>query len=192
MVLPYGLMPPTIVLLSYVYYHPHAPWMTAGVHAGAALLLVLLFLRQLLAISENVRLNQDLQQSAGQLEAGNRSLTDVNATLRTSEERFRIAAASRRRRDLRVGDRRRHDPLVRRHRRAARPRPRRLPPHARGVDGGASPRRPRPRHRRPAAPTRKTASPTRSSTASPAATATGSTGPTRAPPSATPAAQACR
>jgi PAS domain S-box-containing protein len=94
MMLPYGLMPPTIALLSYVYYHPHSPWLVSGVHAGAALLLVLLFLRQLLAISENVRLNQDLQQSAAQLEAGNRSLTDVNATLRASEERFRIAAAS--------------------------------------------------------------------------------------------------
>jgi diguanylate cyclase (GGDEF)-like protein/PAS domain S-box-containing protein len=94
MMLPYGLMPPTIALLSYVYYHPHSPWLVSGVHAGAALLLVLLFLRQLLAISENVRLNQDLQASAAQLEAGNRSLTDVNATLRTSEERFRIAAAS--------------------------------------------------------------------------------------------------
>jgi diguanylate cyclase (GGDEF)-like protein/PAS domain S-box-containing protein len=94
LLLPYGLMPATIALLSYVYYHPHAPWLTSGVYAGATLLLVLLFLRQLLAISENVRLNQDLQQSAAQLAAGNRSLIQVNATLRTSEERFRIAAAS--------------------------------------------------------------------------------------------------
>jgi diguanylate cyclase (GGDEF)-like protein/PAS domain S-box-containing protein len=94
LLLPYGLMPPTIALLSYVYYHPQAPWLTSGVYAGATLLLVLLFLRQLLAISENVRLNQALQKSAAQLEAGNRSLTEVNADLRESEERFRIAAAS--------------------------------------------------------------------------------------------------
>jgi diguanylate cyclase (GGDEF)-like protein/PAS domain S-box-containing protein len=94
LMLPYGLMPATIALLSYVHYHPQSPWLTSGVYTGATLLLVLLFLRQLLAISENVRLNQDLQKSAAQLEEGNRSLTGVNATLRTSEERFRIAAAS--------------------------------------------------------------------------------------------------
>jgi diguanylate cyclase (GGDEF)-like protein/PAS domain S-box-containing protein len=94
LLLPYGLMPPTIALLSYVYYHPQAPWLTSGVYAGATLLVVLLFLRQLLAIRENVRLNQALQKSAAQLEAGNHSLIEVNATLRESEERFRIAAAS--------------------------------------------------------------------------------------------------
>lgn len=94
LMMPYGLMPATIALLSYVYYHPHSPWLTSGVYTGATLLLVLLFLRQLLAITENVRLNQDLQESAAQLAAGNRSLQNVNATLSTSEERFRIAAAS--------------------------------------------------------------------------------------------------
>ena len=94
LLLPYWLMPATIALLSYVYYHPHEPLLARGVHAGATLILVLLFLRQLLAIQENVRLNHQLHDAAGQLEAGNQSLVAVNETLRTSEERFRIAAAS--------------------------------------------------------------------------------------------------
>ena len=94
LMLPYGLMPAAVALISYVHYHPQSPWLTSGVYTGATLLLVLLFLRQLLAISENVRLNRELQQSAAQLAAGNRSLTEVNSTLRSSEERFRIAAAS--------------------------------------------------------------------------------------------------
>jgi PAS domain S-box-containing protein len=94
LLLPYWLMPATIALLSYVYYHPHEPLLARGVHAGATIILMLLFLRQLLAIQENVRLNLELHDAAGQLEAGNNSLVEVNATLRTSEERFRIAAAS--------------------------------------------------------------------------------------------------
>src|SRR3954469_20088162 len=38
LLLPYALMPATIGLLSYVYYHPHAPWLTGGVYTGATLL----------------------------------------------------------------------------------------------------------------------------------------------------------
>ena len=63
-----------IGLLSYVFYHPHAAWLTGGAYTGATLLLVLLFMRQLLAISENVRLNQDLQKSAAQLEDTKRAI----------------------------------------------------------------------------------------------------------------------
>jgi PAS domain S-box-containing protein len=66
----------------------------AGIAIGAAVILALMFARQVVALAEKAALNRRLHDALRGLEASNRTLAMAHGTLRRSEERFRIAAQS--------------------------------------------------------------------------------------------------
>ena len=91
--LPYSLVPMVAALLLGTAYEENGA-LLLGVYAGSALIVVLVVLRQVLAIRQNERLYVQLSDAFAQLEKSHRSLAVANAALAASEERFRAAAES--------------------------------------------------------------------------------------------------
>ena len=91
--LPYALVPMVAALLLGTAYEENGA-LLLGVYAGSALIVVLVVLRQVLAIRQNERLYVQLSDAFAELENSHRSLAAANAALAASEERFRAAAES--------------------------------------------------------------------------------------------------
>ena len=89
--LPYALAPLVAALVLATLYEPSGG-LVIGVYAGAAVILLLLVLRQVLVIRQNARLYAEVSSAYRQLEQSHRSLETANAALAQSEERFRAAA----------------------------------------------------------------------------------------------------
>jgi PAS domain S-box-containing protein len=92
-VLPYALVPLVASLVLGTLYEPDDR-LVIGVYAGAALIVVLVVLRQILTIRQNAGLYAEVSSAYRQLEQSHRSLEAAVAALAQSEERFRAAAES--------------------------------------------------------------------------------------------------
>jgi diguanylate cyclase (GGDEF)-like protein len=84
--LPYAVLPATLGLLLYVMQHSANKTLTYGVMTGCVLLIGLMLIRQLMAISENRRLNGKLQQAHVEMEQYARRLETVNEELQAMQE----------------------------------------------------------------------------------------------------------
>jgi PAS domain S-box-containing protein len=91
--LPYALVPMVAALVLGTLYEPDGH-LLAGVYVGSAVIVLLVVLRQVLAIRQNARLYAELSRAHAQLGQSHRSLEAANAALAQSEERFRAAAES--------------------------------------------------------------------------------------------------
>ncbi|MFL5624854.1 MAG: sensor histidine kinase [Ktedonobacteraceae bacterium] len=94
--LPYALVPALILLIAYT-------WRTdinleRGVYIGAAILIILVFLRQLLAIRETIFYNKELQHMQQELHRKNDALSAANMQL--EQQRAQVEAAYEQQRHL--------------------------------------------------------------------------------------------
>ncbi len=94
--LPYALIPAVGALLTYTIYVRGDESLQPGVYAGAAILTVLVVVRQVVALLENRVLYRSLQDAYHRLEESNQTTVEqarhtaqLNEALRHSEERFR-------------------------------------------------------------------------------------------------------
>src|SRR4051794_3643150 len=91
--LPYALVP-MVGALVLGTLQEHNTALVGGVYVGAAAIILLIVLRQVLTIRQNFRLYAELSRAYGQLAQSHQSLTAANLTLAQTEERFRAAAES--------------------------------------------------------------------------------------------------
>jgi PAS domain S-box-containing protein len=92
--LPYALLPGLAALVAHVHSIKPETARIDGVELGGTIVVLLILLRQMLALAENARLNRQLRGALAERDAGHRSLAHTIDTLRHSEQRFRLACQS--------------------------------------------------------------------------------------------------
>lgn len=79
--LPYVLLPAIACLIAYDYYNDSDSFYNYGIYGGSLIVLVLLLVRQLLSIHENIGLNRELAKTLDALHDSHRSLASANAKM---------------------------------------------------------------------------------------------------------------
>jgi diguanylate cyclase (GGDEF)-like protein/PAS domain S-box-containing protein len=90
--LPYGLLPPIVLLLIHSHGESHTGLASNGTYVLALSVVVFVFIRQLVAIGERSELFARLRETYVRLDESHRALESAHKDMQRSEERFRIAA----------------------------------------------------------------------------------------------------